>query len=249
MLKVLRRILLIALLAVGAAYLLYQGFLFWRALDKFPPTTVVADVPVGGLTLDAAREAINERYLAPVSIYNGDQRAAEIMPADVGFSIDTETMLAEAQTEWQKQEMWLRYVEFVIGLSPEPIVVDIRAQHDDGALSNQLNMVADFVDRPAQGPQLLADTGEIQPGQSGTVTDRAATLDALRAALYSPEDRRVDLLMIEEPARSGTFVSCRMPLKNNWPPSTGLAVCSFSICKPARKCASILTWPCPRSAS
>ena len=63
MLKVLRRILLIALLAVGAAYLLYQGFLFWRALDKFPPTTVVADVPVGGLTLDAAREAINELRL------------------------------------------------------------------------------------------------------------------------------------------------------------------------------------------
>ena len=54
MLKALRRILLIAVLSVGAAFLLYQGFLFWRALDKLPPSTVVAGVPVGGLTPDAA---------------------------------------------------------------------------------------------------------------------------------------------------------------------------------------------------
>ena len=116
MLKVLRRILLIALLAVGAAFLLYQGFLFWRALDKFPPTTVVAGVPVGGLTLDAARQVINERYLAPVSVYNGDERAAEIMPADLGFTVDVESMLADAQAAWQEQEMWRPYIEFVVGL-------------------------------------------------------------------------------------------------------------------------------------
>ncbi len=200
MLKALRHILLIALLVVGAAYLLYQGFLFWRALDKYPPTTVVAGVPVGGLTLDAARQAINERYLTPVSVYNGDERAAEIMPADVGFTIDTESMLADAQTQWQEQEMWLRYIEFVVGLSPEPIVVDIRAQHDDTALSNQLKLVADFVDRPAQGPQLLADTSEIQPGQPGRITDQTTTLDALRVALDSPDSRRVNLTMIDVPA-------------------------------------------------
>ena len=200
MLKVLRRILLIALLAVGAAFLLYQGFLFWRALDKFPPTTVVAGVPVGGMTLDAARQVINERYLAPVSVYNGDERAAEIMPADLGFTVDVESMLADAQAAWQEQEMWRRYIEFVVGLSPDPIVVDIRAQYDDAALSKQLDMVADFVDRPAQGPQLLADTSEIQPGQPGRITDRATTLDALRAALHTPDDRRVSLTMIDEPA-------------------------------------------------
>ncbi|HRO23889.1 MAG TPA: hypothetical protein PLR07_06290, partial [Promineifilum sp.] len=66
MLKALRRILLIALLVVGAAYLLYQGFLFWRAMDKLPPTAIVAGVPVGGLTMDAARDAINEKFNAPL---------------------------------------------------------------------------------------------------------------------------------------------------------------------------------------
>ena len=200
MLKALRRILLIAVLSVGAAFLLYQGFLFWRALDKLPPTTVVAGVPVGGLTPDAARNAINERYLSPISIYNGDQRAAELMPGDIGFTIDTEGMLAEARAEWEKQEMWQRYAEFVVGLSPQPITVDIRATHDDAALTNQLNLIADFVDRPAQGPQLLADTGEIQPGQPGVVVDRTGTAETLRAALYTPDDRQVGLILIDEPA-------------------------------------------------
>ncbi len=200
MLRILRRILLVALLVVGAAFLLYQGFLFWRALDKLPPSTVIAGVPVGGLTPDAAREAVNERYMAPVVIYNDEERAAELLPQDVGFAIDTEAMLAEAQAEWQQQEMWRRYVEFVIGLSPRPIVVAPLARHDDAALSNQLNMISDFVDRPAQGPQLLADTGEIQAGQPGVITDRQTSLQQLRVALYSPENRRMSLTLIDEPA-------------------------------------------------
>ena len=200
MLKALRRILLVALLAVGSAYLLYQGFLFWRAMDKLPPTTVVAGVPVGGLTVDAARDMINDKFMAPVLVYNGEERAAALLPRDVGFTIDTDGMLAEARAEWEKQEMWLRYAEFVVGISPKPIVIHIRARHDDAALRGQLDMISDFIDRPAQGPQLLADTGEIQPGRSGLVTDRTGTMYELRSALYDPDRRRVDMTLIEEPA-------------------------------------------------
>jgi hypothetical protein len=122
------------------------------------------------------------------------------LPVETGFAIDTETMLAEARAAWEQQEMWQRYAEFVVGLSPRPIVIPIRAHHDDAALTNHLNMIADFVDRPAQGPQLLADTGEIQPGAPGVVTDRAATMYQMRAALYSPDDRQVSLTLIEQPA-------------------------------------------------
>ncbi len=200
MLRIVRRILLTALLAVGAAYLLYQGFLFWRALDKLPPTTVIAGVEVGGLTPNAARDKVNERYLSPISIYNGEQRAAELAPQDAGFTIDTEGMLADARAEWEQQEMWQRYLEFVVGISPKPIVITIRARHDDAALSSQLDMIANFIDRPAQGPQLLADTGDIQPGRAGLITDRETTMFQLRSALYNPDNRQVALTLIEEPA-------------------------------------------------
>ncbi len=200
MLKVVRRTLLIALLVVGGAFLLYQGFLFWRALDKLPPSTTIAGVDVAGLTLDAAREAIDERYLSPIAVFRDDERAAELLPAEVGFSIDIEAMLVAARAKWEKQEMWRRYAEFVVGMSPQPINIGIIARHDDAALRRQLDTIADFVDRPAQGPQLLVDTGEIQSGQPGVVTDREASMQRLRMALYSPTARTAMLTLIDEPA-------------------------------------------------
>ncbi len=200
MLKVVRRTLLLALLVVGGAFLLYQGFLFWRALDKLPPGTTIAGVDVAGMTLDAARETISERYLAPIAVFRGDERAAELLPAEVGFSIDIEAMLTAARAEWEQQEMWRRYAEFVVGLSPRPIAIGIIARHDDAALRRQLDTIADFVDRPAQGPQLLVDTGEIHPGQPGVVTDRETSMQQLRVALYRPEERSAALTLIDEPA-------------------------------------------------
>ena len=73
MLKVIRHVLLVTLLVLGSAFLLYQGFLFWRAMDKLPPGTTIAGVDVAGLTLDAARAAVNERFLSPVAIFNGQE--------------------------------------------------------------------------------------------------------------------------------------------------------------------------------
>lgn len=200
MLKVLRRILVIMLLLLGASYLLYQGFLFWRAMDKFPPSTVIAGVPVGGMTMDAARDAINEKYLAPIAIYKGEERVAELSPQQAGFTIDTEGMIQEARDLWQAQEISWRYFEFVIGRSPKPIAVNIRARHDETILRQELDMVAEFVDSPAQGPQLLSDTGEILPGKPGLITDRQASLTQLRSTLYNPDSRRSDLALIDEPA-------------------------------------------------
>lgn len=199
MLKVLRRILLITLLVLGGAYLLYQGFLFWRAMDKLPPSTVVAGVPVGGMTIQAAREAIDAHYLRPIAIYKGEERVAELLPAEAGFVIDTEAMVEAARAEWQSQEMSWRYAEFVIGLSPKPITINLRARHDEAILRGELDLVADFVDSPAQGPQLLSDTGEILPGKAGIITDRQASLTRLRSTLYDPDNREIDLVLIEDP--------------------------------------------------
>ena len=109
MLQALRRILLIAVLVLGSAFLLDQGFLFWRALDKLPPGTTIAGVNVEGLTLDAARNAVNDRYLSPITVYNSGERAAELMPAQIGFTIDTDGMLADARAEWDEQETWRKY--------------------------------------------------------------------------------------------------------------------------------------------
>lgn len=200
MLSVLRRILIIALLVVGGGYLLYQGFLFWRAQDKFPPSTVVAGVPVGGMTLDQARNALNETYLGAIAVYGGGERVAELAPKDFGFAMDVDGMLAAAKNQWERQESWQRYGEFVVGISPDPIDIPLTATHDEQALSALLERVTAFMDRPAQSPVFNPDTGAVSEGKAGRLVEREPSLAALRAALYDPQSRSVELTLTDIPA-------------------------------------------------
>ena len=175
MLRAIRRILLVTLLVLGSAFLLYQGFLFWRAMDKLPPGTTIAGVDVAGLTLDAAREAVNERFLSPVAIFNGQERAAELLPAEVGFTIDTEAAFAR------------------LSPCPDPPAADrvhrLRGQlapagHDGHKVAIRFfNAVLE--DGPLLGRHRLAvaiEAGVLAPRQSDAV-DRQLVVEAGRADL------------------------------------------------------------------
>jgi beta-lactamase class A len=109
-------------------------------------------------------------------------------------------MLEEARAEWQSQEMWRRYLEFVAGMTPFPIEVPIRAAHNEDILRGDLDTIAGFIDKPARVPVLLTDTNEIQAGEAGVLVDRAQSLNNLRSALYKTEEREVHLALIDEPA-------------------------------------------------
>jgi beta-lactamase class A len=223
MLKALRRLLVTALLVLGGAYLLYQGFLFWRAQDKLPPGTRVAGVEVDGLTVDGARQAILDQYMSPIAVYGGDERAAELAPGDVGFSIDVDAMLAKAQAEWESQETWRRYAEFALGISPRPIDVPLMAHHDEQALNGMLERIAAYLDRPTQGPQLLSDTGEIAEGKPGRMVDRPASLQALRTTLYDPAKRAVSLTLVDLPAPEWNIEVLRQAIENELAAFDGFA--------------------------
>jgi beta-lactamase class A len=199
-LRILRRLLIWLLVIVGGAYLLYQAFLFYRAQDKFPPGTTVAGLAIEGLTMDQASAMLIEQYMSPLALYRNDQRVAELSPQDVGFVMDLEGMLEQARSEWQAQELWRRYGEFVIGLSPQPITVELRATHDDAALAERLRTVASFVDKPAAPPSFLSEAGTIEDGRPGYVTDIEASLPTLRDTLYQPDDRVMQLTFVEQPA-------------------------------------------------
>lgn len=199
-LQILRRLLLWALAIAGGAYLLYQGFLFYRAQDKFPPGTTVAGITIESLTMDQASALLIEHYMSPLVLFRNDQRVAELSPQDVGFVIDLEGMLAQVKNQWQAQELWRRYAEFVIGLSPQPITVELHATHDDAALAERLKTVASFVDEPAAPPSFLSESGTVKDGRPGYVTDMEASLLMVRDALYRPDERAIQLQFVEQPA-------------------------------------------------
>jgi beta-lactamase class A len=200
MLKSLQKLLTIILLIVATGYLAYQGFLYYRSRDQMPPGTTVAGLDVSGLTLEEIEAQIVEHYLAPVTVSNGFEKV-ELDPATVGFVLDMETMLAEAQASSVPEQAWRGFLEFVVGRSLQPIDVELRATHDRNALMEQLATLASFMDRPATGPRLVEETGTYVMGKAGFVTDVEASLPFVEEALYKPRDRNASLVITEQEAR------------------------------------------------
>lgn len=197
MLKTLQKLLTIILVAVAAGYLAYQGFLYYRSRGEMPPGMTVAGLDVSGLNLEEVEEALSDRYLSPVFVSNEIERV-ELNPADVGFVLDMESMLQEAEEKSRPEQVWQGFAEFVVGRSLSPAAIELKATHDRAALLRQMDMLASFMDRPATGPRLVEETATYEMGKGGFVTDVDASLPLVEAALYDPVDREASLVVIEQ---------------------------------------------------
>lgn len=196
MLKKIQRLLTLFLLIIGLLFLGYQAFLFSLVRDKLPRGMTVANMDVGGMSRDEAAAALNEHYFSPIVLHHLEEEV-DINPKDVGFSLDIEGMLDQAEAAKGERPFLEGFAEFLIKQSFEPTDIRLMAAHDQAALQAQLENVASLLDRPATAPQLLLGAGSYQPGDSGYVTDVAASLPAAEMALYQydPADRQVDLVI------------------------------------------------------
>lgn len=200
MLRLLQRVLTIMVLAFAGLFLAYQGLMFYQAQDKMPPGTLIAGVDVTGLTAVEAKDAVLEVYYAPIQLEHRDQQIP-LNPAEAGFVLDVDRMVATADALRTPEEPALAFLEFVIGRSFEPVVVDLVATHDRALLQQHLEMLASFLDKPATGPRFVQQTESFVMGEDGYVTDVDTSLPVVEAALYSPNDRVVTLAVVDEAAR------------------------------------------------
>jgi beta-lactamase class A len=197
MLKAIQKILLIILITVAAGYLAYQGFLYYRSRDRMPPGMTVAGLDVSGMNLEEVEELLNKYYLSPVLISNETERV-ELHPADIGFMLDMDNMLNEAEALSKPEQEWQGFLEFVAGRSLSTVSVDLKATHDRDALLYEMEMLASFMDSPATGPRLVEETETYEMGRPGFVTDIDASLPLVEAALYEPIQREVQLVIIDQ---------------------------------------------------
>ena len=196
MLKAMQRFLFTALFLMVVLFLAYQAFLFNFSRDKYPTGMSVAGVEIAGLTREEATAKITETYMTPLNLYHQEERV-QIAPQEVGFAIDTDYMLNEAETRKSDKELWQQYIEFVVNRPIDPVSIQLAATHDREALTQQVNTIASYLDRPATAPQLLMGAGNYEPGQDGYVTNIPTSVELAEAALYKsePTDRSVDLAL------------------------------------------------------
>lgn len=196
--------LLLLLFVGGFFFILYQLFQYQSSRRTFPADMTIAGIDVGGLAPAEAGELLRESYLQPVVLYHGEEQI-ELDPADVGFNLEIEAMVAAAEKAQAEQNYWLGFTYYLTGWTWRPIIVPLQAGYDPALLEEMLVTISGFLDEPAQPPQILSDSGLFEQGSAGFTTDIEASMELVEAALYRPEDRVAHLAIIQQEAPELNF--------------------------------------------
>jgi beta-lactamase class A len=164
---------------------------------ELPSGSEIAGIDVSGQTAQDAVARVEEAYARPAYLYHLEEHV-ELDPVNVGFTIDGESMAAEAQRQLDSRESWISFAAYVLERPLQPVKVPLMATHDAAGLEAMLESVASFLDQPAQAPQMLARDEGIREGQIGYVTDLEASLTEAESALYRPDNRVAQLVVVEE---------------------------------------------------
>ena len=169
-----RRLVVRALLAVAALFVIAYGILFALAGDRVPRGTTVEGVAIGGLEPDAAekrlQEALEPRTRTPI-VFTADGTRHSVDPSDAGLSVDYAATVAKAGggRSLMPTRLWKHYLG-----SPEvDTVIEVEETSMDAALSS----LAEAFDVPAVEGSVTFEGGVATP-----VTPRdGRTVDADQA--------------------------------------------------------------------
>ncbi|MDD2523130.1 MAG: serine hydrolase [Anaerolineaceae bacterium] len=194
-------------LGLGLAFLLASlvvGLKIWsnfKAIPEVIPTyTSLNGIPLGGLSPEEAVQRINTAYSLPVELrYN--QARMQFTPAELGFTIDAEAILAQLDGLQPKQGFW----SSLWGANPEPEFareLQLVYSIDETLMSQFLNQIFSLrYDQPPSAPIPVLYTTNFTPGQPGfQVASLAETIGQVTRALLSPTERIVGVSVSEKPA-------------------------------------------------
>jgi len=170
-----------------------------------PAWVTLAGQPAAGSTLEEIAQVVRAPYAEPVWVYYGEERLL-LRPEEVGFRVDVEAMLEEAQAQRQGLRFWRGFVDEVLHQTPEPVDIPLRYEVDEVALSDWLSDVAQRYDRPPTSATVapiqegipFTRTVVFRPGEPGLRLDLQASAPRLVEALASPEpEKRQAWLVLE----------------------------------------------------
>jgi len=192
-------------------------------------------VYLGGLALTELKDTTDIRqhlegiYNQPIEVRFGEERLG-LIPADVGFYLDVEQMIAEARQYLEGSAFVDIAMREAIGLDQRRRDVPIRYMLDIQKIETWLTNVAQEYNRLPKKPRVIlpnqdwyAESNEAESllptGYTGTYQDQwqwtagtpgytmdpDANLSLLVKALTQPETRIVDLILIETAAQPPTM--------------------------------------------
>ena len=151
---------------------------------------------MGGLARPVALERLLQTYSVPIElIYEGE--SIVLSPAQIGFELDSEAMMAAGELERTNTEFWSGFWDFLWSRPGEPIAVPLRAEYSETQLLATLQDLAARYDKPARPSQPIPGSAEFEAGSNGRVLDIARAAQLVGEVLNVPSDRSINLPVAE----------------------------------------------------
>lgn len=191
----LRLFALFFLTAAGViAFNQYSRFTETRLL--YPPGSMIAGVPVGGLNSAQAISRLQQAYGIPIEL-KYSQSIIQVRPDQVGFELELTAMLTEAELLRMSQTSWADFLGYLEGRKPAPIQVELQAKVDEQQLRAYLEKeISPRYDQPAQPAMPIPGTTTFLPGKTGLALNLDLAIPQIAAALRSLTMRTVELASV-----------------------------------------------------
>ncbi|HSH01541.1 MAG TPA: serine hydrolase [Anaerolineae bacterium] len=187
------------LLLLIFGYLGYEGVNYYLQQNYFARGTIIGDLDMTGLSAEQASEKLSYYYLSPIILYDGDNEV-QIMPHEVGFTIDIPQMIAIAQAQQTNTEWWEGYLNYLFKQTDTYEPVPLIASHNPDALAERIETIARYLDNPATPPRPAGESRIFQAGTPGQLVNRTTTIDNATPLLYQPHDRQAPIHIEDQPA-------------------------------------------------
>ena len=187
------RIISLIFVVAAVSLTLFQLVNYSRERNNYPAGMTIGGVAVGGVDAQLASERVLQAYSQPVEIqYAG--AIIHVMPSQIGFKVDLESMLAAADLVRTTSSFWGGFWDSLWN-RPRPVsAIPLRSSLESEQLALYLETeIAARYDQPASAAQPIAGSVNFESGQAGQALNINRAVTLIEDALKSPTNRIVTL--------------------------------------------------------
>jgi beta-lactamase class A len=185
----------IAVMLATATLILFELVSYSRDQTRIPRGITIAGLSAGGMTSQEAMQMLLQVFSQPIEVHY-DQNVFYVLPSQVGFNLDTASMLAAVDAFQTQLPSWEGFWAYLWNSPAQEHSIPIKADYSRTQMAALMESIAARYDVPPIPPQPEPGQPFFKAGTPGTVLDQEKGAELVAEALLSPNHRFVDLPVI-----------------------------------------------------